>query len=103
MRFGRRTQIIFAVIWAVAWCLILNTGVVHAATPRSAERAVESKLRSRYLSSVDSVDCERTGRNRFFCEWSGMSRADIREGNTSGTDGIAFVSYYGGRASVRIV
>ena len=101
-RFSHRAMLILGAVWAILFCFILNTGVVHAATPRQAERAVESKLRSRGMASVE-VSCDRTGARRFVCDWNALSRADVRNGRTEGTDGLAFVTTYGRTLSVRLV
>ena len=90
-----------AAVWAVAFCFIVNTGVVHASVG-GARGAVERKLDARGFRGTYDITCERESRTRYYCEWNAMTRADVREGRTEGTDGIATVTQYRGRYVARV-
>ena len=88
---------------------LVFTGVTPAvadAAPSTsgARKAVINKLARQGIGAGHFnryVNCERTGRSRFYCEWNGLSDSDVREGNVEGTDGTASVTYYGGRYVAR--
>jgi len=74
-------------------------------TTKGAKTAVKRKLRQGGYSDAIKypyIRCWREARSRFYCEWVGLTRRDIDEGNTGGTSGIADVTYYAGRYIARV-
>jgi hypothetical protein len=67
---------------------------------QKAADAVRSELERAYEISYPSVRCEQMTSTYFSCPWSGLTRADIRQGNTSGWGGRARVTRYGNRFDV---
>jgi hypothetical protein len=88
-------------IIAVALVAMAVPATASAAGPttKGAARAVAAKLP--YNLSA-RVHCYRESRTRFYCEYHGLSSADIWRGNTEGTSGSAYVTYYAGRYVARV-
>ena len=66
-----------------------------ASPTQRAETAVSHELTAHYgIVAVQSDTCNRLTASRFKCYWSGLTQADVVNGNTSGHSGTAYVRYY---------
>ena len=92
----------FIVAASLAGSLLVPAVAEAAPTTKGAKVTVKRKLRAGDMSAATYVRCYREARNRFYCEWWGLSSQDIYEGNTEGTSGVADVTYYSGRYVARI-
>jgi hypothetical protein len=98
----------FTIIITVIIAALIAAAPATAAGPSNsgAKSAVKKKLRSYsgYRTHMDypTIRCQRESRTRFYCEFVGLTRADISEGNVDGTSGYANVTYYGGRYAIRV-
>lgn len=59
-----------------------------------AEEAVRAKMNEQYELAIDNIDCSPERAKVWLCDFSGLTRQDISDGNTGGHSGTARVTLY---------